>query len=235
MRELEGSCTDSDGRGALVVAAWRPSVGQPIKIMAVGDGGGDLTVTDPHGDEKALTTVRRDGRRPACRRSSPRRARGPSADLAAGRQADRVPQDPGRREAGGAVDRASARTSGRRRTRGIGATRTCTRRGSRRCSMRPSISRWTSGRCTRRCAIRRATSCTVTSACARTIPRTRRRSRRRPTAPTCRTSCARIFRGSSGCRSGSGTATAGTNRGRRAARRSTATTTRRPARTRWPR
>ena len=40
---------------------WRRPSASPIKIMAVGDGGGDLTITDPHGDEKALTAVRRDG------------------------------------------------------------------------------------------------------------------------------------------------------------------------------
>ena len=50
---------------ATAAALWwspvAPAVGQPMKIMAVGDGGGDLTVTDPQGDEKALTTVRHDG------------------------------------------------------------------------------------------------------------------------------------------------------------------------------
>src|SRR4249920_244121 len=60
MRELDGSCTDSDGT-ALWWSPAAPVVGQPVKIMAVGDGAADLTVTDPHGDEKALSTVRRDG------------------------------------------------------------------------------------------------------------------------------------------------------------------------------
>jgi len=59
-RELEGSCSDSDG-AALWWSPLAPAVGHPMKIMAVGDGAGDLTVTDPQGDEKALTTVRRDG------------------------------------------------------------------------------------------------------------------------------------------------------------------------------
>src|SRR4029078_12907332 len=56
-RELEGSCSDSDG-AALWWSPLAPAVGHPMKIMAVGDGAGDLTVTDPQGDEKALTTVR---------------------------------------------------------------------------------------------------------------------------------------------------------------------------------
>ena len=59
-RELEGSCTDSDG-AALWWSPVAPAVGQAFKIMAVGEGADDLRVTDPHGDEKALSTVRRDG------------------------------------------------------------------------------------------------------------------------------------------------------------------------------
>jgi hypothetical protein len=59
-RELDGSCTDSDGT-ALWWSPSAPVIGQAFKIMAVGDGAADLTVTDPHGDEKALSTVRRDG------------------------------------------------------------------------------------------------------------------------------------------------------------------------------
>ncbi|HEY7370751.1 MAG TPA: hypothetical protein VIF57_01140, partial [Polyangia bacterium] len=58
-RELAGSCTDSDAT-ALWVAPLAPAVGQPVKVMGVGDGG-DLTVTDPQGGERALTVVRRDG------------------------------------------------------------------------------------------------------------------------------------------------------------------------------
>jgi len=60
MRELAGSCTDSEA-AALWWAPQAPSVGKPIKILAVGDGGGELTVTDPQGDEKPLTAVRHDG------------------------------------------------------------------------------------------------------------------------------------------------------------------------------
>ena len=59
-REVDGACTDSDAT-ALWWSPLAPAAGQTIKIMAVGDGSADLTVTDPHGDEKALTTVRRDG------------------------------------------------------------------------------------------------------------------------------------------------------------------------------
>jgi hypothetical protein len=59
-REVEASCNDSDA-AALWWSPAAPAIGQPIKIMAVGDGGGDLSVTDPHGDDKALTTARHDG------------------------------------------------------------------------------------------------------------------------------------------------------------------------------
>src|SRR5262245_42009476 len=58
--ELTGNCTDSE-TAALWWSPQAPAVGHPFKIMAVGDGGGDLTVTDPQGGEKTLTTVRRDG------------------------------------------------------------------------------------------------------------------------------------------------------------------------------
>ena len=40
---------------------WRPRSARRSKILAVGDGGGELTITDPQGGEKALTAVRRDG------------------------------------------------------------------------------------------------------------------------------------------------------------------------------
>jgi hypothetical protein len=59
-RELEGSCSDSD-EAALWWSPLEAVVGRPIKIMAVGEGAGDLAITDPHGDAKALTAVRRDG------------------------------------------------------------------------------------------------------------------------------------------------------------------------------
>ena len=203
-------------RGALVVAAWRPRSARRSRSWRVGDGGGELAV-----DRARRRRARADGgapRRAALqpdRRLHRRRAPGSHQLIwTPRRQADRVPHDRGRRAAGGRRRRRRrwGLTSGRRRTRGIGATRTSTPPGSRRCSTRPSTSRWTSGRCTRRCAIRRATSSTATSACARTMRRTRRRSRRRPTAPTCRISCARTSRGSSGCRSASATAIAATNR-----------------------
>jgi hypothetical protein len=58
--ETDGSCTDSDGT-ALWWSPATPVIGHPFKIMAVGDGAADLTVTDPHGDAKALSTVRHDG------------------------------------------------------------------------------------------------------------------------------------------------------------------------------
>ena len=58
--ETDGSCTDSDGT-ALWWSPAAPVIGHPFKIMAVGDGAADLTVTDPHGDAKALSTVRHDG------------------------------------------------------------------------------------------------------------------------------------------------------------------------------
>jgi len=58
--ELEGACTDSEA-ASLWWAPAAPALGHSIRIMAVGDGGGDVTVTDPQGGEKPLTTVRRDG------------------------------------------------------------------------------------------------------------------------------------------------------------------------------
>jgi hypothetical protein len=60
VRAADGACTDSDGM-ALWWSPAAPVIGHPLKIMAVGDGAADLTVTDPHGDDKALSTVRRDG------------------------------------------------------------------------------------------------------------------------------------------------------------------------------
>ena len=233
-RELTGSCTDSDA-AALWWSPVAPAIGQPLKIMAVGEGAGELALTDPKGAERVLTTVRHDG---------------PPSSMTA----DFTPTAAGNHQliwkrGGKAIAcrkvrwrrsrrrrrRRWAGTSGRPHTTGITASRISIRPGSRRCSMRRSTSRWTSVRCTRRCAIRRATSSTATLAFARTTRRTRRRSRPPPTAPTCRISCARTSRGSSGCRSASATAIAATNRGRRAARRSTATTTRRTGRTRWRR
>jgi len=60
-RELAaGSCSDSDG-AALWWSPVAPAIGQPLKIMAVGDGAGELALTDPKGAERVLATVRHDG------------------------------------------------------------------------------------------------------------------------------------------------------------------------------
>ena len=59
-REPAGSCSDSDGT-ALWWSPLAPAIGQPVKIMAVGDGAGELALADPKGAERVLTTVRRDG------------------------------------------------------------------------------------------------------------------------------------------------------------------------------
>src|SRR5687767_8953087 len=59
-RELAGSCSDSDA-AALWWSPVAPALGQPLKIMAVGDGAGELALTDPKGAERVLATVRRDG------------------------------------------------------------------------------------------------------------------------------------------------------------------------------
>ena len=151
-----------------------------------------------------------------------------SADLAAGRQADRLPQDSGRREAGGAVDlgrrerlAVGARLGSALREPLLGLDRDAVRRAHRSVAGLPPAAPG-AARSGAQLPLRLPRPARGRSR------RTRRRSRRRPTAPTCRTSCAPTSPGSSGCRSGSATATAGPNRGRRAARRSTATTTRRP-------
>ena len=57
---MEGSCSDSDG-AALWWSPLAPVAGAPIKILAVGDGEGDLTMTDPQGGDKKLLAVRHDG------------------------------------------------------------------------------------------------------------------------------------------------------------------------------
>jgi hypothetical protein len=60
MGEQGGSCSDSDG-AALWWSPLAPALGAPMKILAAGDGGGELTITDPQGGEKALAAVRHDG------------------------------------------------------------------------------------------------------------------------------------------------------------------------------
>ena len=81
--------------GALVVAAGARGRARRSRSWRVGDGGGELAVTDPQGGEQALTAVRRDG--PPVQPdapTSPRRAPGSHQLIwTPRRQADRVPQD----------------------------------------------------------------------------------------------------------------------------------------------
>jgi hypothetical protein len=58
--QSEGSCSDSDA-AALWWSPLAPALGAPIKILAVGVGDGELTVSEPQGGDKKLTSVRRDG------------------------------------------------------------------------------------------------------------------------------------------------------------------------------
>ena len=82
-----------------------PAIGQPIKIMAVGDGAGELALTDPKGAERVLddgpsrwAALEHDGGLHPDRRGQP------PADLEAGREGDRLSEGPGGGEAAGARD-----------------------------------------------------------------------------------------------------------------------------------
>ena len=119
-----------------------------------------------------------------------------------------------------------AATSHRRRARrkgasgpcaihGIARRKTCIRHGSRSSSTRRSTRRRRGRRCMKCCAIDRAMSCSTIWVSAKT----RWGSSFAPTAPTFRTSCARISRSRWGCRSGTRSVRAAAAASRRSATR----------------
>jgi hypothetical protein len=56
----DGACADSDST-AIWWSPQAPAAGRPVKIMAVGDGSGELSVAELGGDARVLATVSREG------------------------------------------------------------------------------------------------------------------------------------------------------------------------------